>query len=160
YDYLTTDSFTYEGRNISWSADGKKLAYFARTGKRRSLFIVDANSGHRIKRLGLKIDQAGSPAFSPDGSTVLFTGDVNGQPDIFQINAKTGQIKNMTEDLLYEKTPIWSPDGKYIYYSTRIHSRDQIMRMLASNPKQIEQLTFSDYNSTSPIYDPKTNSVY
>src|SRR5262249_47973468 len=71
YDYLTTDSFTYEGRNISWSADGKRLAYFARTGKRRSLFIVDANSGHRIKRLGLKIDQAGSPAFSPDGSTIL-----------------------------------------------------------------------------------------
>jgi Tol biopolymer transport system component len=160
YDYLTTDSWSFEGRNISWSADGRRVAFFARTGKRRSLFIFDANTGDRTKKIKMKLDQAASPAMSPDGRNVLFVADLNGQPDMFEVDLETGEIRNLTNDKLYEKTPMWSPDGKTIYYTTRIHARDQIMRMEASNTKQIEQLTFSDYNSTSPVYDPETNSVY
>jgi Tol biopolymer transport system component len=160
YDYITTDSFRFEGRNISWSSDGSHIAYFARTGKRRSLFIVNARNGDRIEKVGLKIDQAASPAISPDGRTVLFVGIQNGQPDLFSLDVQSDNIKKLTNDILYEKTPMWSPDGKWIFYTSRIHSRDQIMRMDANNPQHVEQLTFSDYNSTSPYYDPQTDSIF
>ena len=63
YQYLTTDSFSFEGRNITWSANGERIAFFARTGKRRSLFVFEASTGKRIKRIDLKIDQAASPTF-------------------------------------------------------------------------------------------------
>jgi Tol biopolymer transport system component len=160
YEYLTTDSYTFEGRNISWSGNGQRLAFFARTGKRRSLFVIDTNDGDRIKKINLKIDMAASPALSPDGATVLITGLVEGKPDMFSVDVASGNVTNLTNNMLYEKTPIWSADGKYIFYTTRIHSRDQIMRMNASNKNDIEQLTFADYDSTSPYYDPRTNSVY
>jgi hypothetical protein len=34
------------------------------------------------------------------------------------------------------------------------------MKMSAANPKEVQQLTFSDYNSTSPYFDAQTNSIY
>ena len=83
----------------------------------------------------------------------------NGQDDIFEADIDSGNIINITNDDLYEKTPIWSPDGKFIYYTTRIHSIDQIMRMSSTNHKQVEQLTFSNYNSTSPAYDPQCDCL-
>src|SRR3990172_12073808 len=85
YIYLTTDSFTFEGRNLSWSANGARIAYFARTGKRRSLFVLDAADGDLVKKIKLKIDQAGSPALSPDGRRVVITGFLEGKPDLFLI---------------------------------------------------------------------------
>ena len=150
YDYLTTDSWRFEGRNIAWSYDGRFVAYFARTGKRRSLFIVDSKDGDRIEKIKVDIDQAASPTLSPDGRTVIITGFKDAQPDLFAIDVATKEYKKITNDILYEKTPRYSPDGKYIYYTSRINSRDQIMRMETANPAKIEQLTFSDYDSTSP----------
>ncbi len=160
YDYLTTDSFRFEGRNISWSSDGRYVSYFGRTGKRRSLFIVDSRDGDRLKRIKLDIDQAAAPTLSPDARTVVITGFKDGQPDLFAIDVESEKYYKLTNDILYEKTPMYSPDGKFIYYTNRINSRDQIMRLEVANPSKLEQLTFSDYNSTSPIYDPKTNRIY
>ena len=160
YEYLTTDSWYFEGRNLSWSQNGQRLAFFARTGKRRSLFVIDPNNGKRIKKVNMKIDNAASPALSPDGNSVLFTGLIEGKPDLFSLNVATGNITNLTNNMLYEKTPIWSQDGKYIYYTTRIHSRDQIMRMNASNKSDILQMTNSDYDSESPWFDAATNAIY
>ncbi len=160
YDYLTTDSWRFEGRNIAWSYDGRYIGYFGRTGKRRSLFIVDSKDGDRIEKIKVDIDQAASPTISPDGRTVIITGFKDAQPDLFAIDVATKEYKKITNDILYEKTPRYSPDGKYIYYTSRINSRDQIMRMETANPAKIEQLTFSDYDSTSPEYDPRTNRVY
>ncbi|HJZ11776.1 MAG TPA: hypothetical protein VJ521_06480, partial [Acidobacteriota bacterium] len=160
YEYLTTDSFTFEGRNLSWSANGARIAYFARTGKLRSLFVLDAADGDLVKKIKLKIDQAGSPALSPDGRRVVITGFLEGKPDLFLIDIETEAISHLTNDILYEKSPIWSKDGKWLYYTTRVRSRDQIMRMDPSNSKAVEQITSSDYDSTSPYYDAESNSIY
>jgi Tol biopolymer transport system component len=160
YDYLTTDSYTFEGRNLSWSANGQRIAFFARTGKRRSLIVIDASDGDRLKKIKLKIDQAGSPSLSPDGRHVVLTGLVNGQPDLFLIDVDSEAVKNLTNNTLYEKTPHWSSDGKWIFYTSRIHSRDQVMRMSPTNPNQVEQLTTSEYDSVSPYYDAATNSIF
>jgi len=160
YDYLTTDSYSFEGRNLSWSANGQRIAFFARTGKRRSLIVLDAQRGNRLKKIKLKIDNAGSPALSPDGKSVLITGLLNGQPDLYEIDVDTESIKNLTDNILYEKTPMWSPDGKWIFYTSRIRSRDQIMKMDVSNPSNVEQLTFSEYDSVSPYYDQATDSLF
>ncbi|MEY2793395.1 MAG: hypothetical protein RJA76_1387 [Bacteroidota bacterium] len=83
--------------------------------------------------------------WSPNGQTLAFCGERNGNYDIFTIDIKGGIEKRITETDGLDDGPDYSPDGKYIYFNSYRTGHMQIWRMLAdgSNP---EQLTF-DQNS-------------
>ena len=74
------------GRSLAWSRDGDTLAFFARDGRRHSLFLVDVLTGDVVKRLPLSLDQPVSPGFTPDGRTLLFSAFERGTRDIFSID--------------------------------------------------------------------------
>ena len=161
YDYITTDDYRFEGRNISWSSDGSRLAYFARTGKRRSLFIVDASNGKRLKKIKLKLDQAASPSISPDGKTVVITGFLNGQPDLFVVDVETGKYQARHQRSAVRK----DADVFFGRQMDLLHQSNQFARSNHADRhhrhgESSKQLTTSDYNSTSPFYDATANRVY
>ena len=53
---------------IAWAPVGDTVAYLARTGKVKSLMLVNVATGHSVKKLDLGlVDGPESPVFSPDG---------------------------------------------------------------------------------------------
>ena len=60
------------------------------------------------------------PQLSPDGSSLAYVSEENGNMDIWTIRLATGEKKNLTEDNTdYDGVPAWSPDGSSIaYFST------------------------------------------
>ncbi|MFT5596125.1 MAG: tricorn protease, partial [Flammeovirgaceae bacterium] len=54
------------------------------------------------------------PAISPDGSMIAFAY----QGDIYTVSLAGGEAKRLTIHEAYESQPIWSPDGKYIAFSS------------------------------------------
>ena len=58
------------------------------------------------------------PGFSPDDQYVVFTAYRNFEEDIFIHQLATGQTYNLTNTGVSETAPYWSPDGKYIYFSS------------------------------------------
>ena len=61
------------------------------------------------------------PVFSPDGSTIAFTGDYDGNTDVFTIPATGGVPKRVTYHPAADFAVAWTPDGKNIVFrSTRI----------------------------------------
>jgi Tol biopolymer transport system component/C-terminal processing protease CtpA/Prc len=62
--------------------------------------------------------QNGKPGFSPDGEYVIYTAKRNFEDDIFIFNLKSEKITNLTSTGVAESNPMWSGDGKYIYFST------------------------------------------
>jgi tricorn protease len=57
------------------------------------------------------------PGFSPNGEYVIFTAHRNFEEDIFVHQLASGKTINLTNTAVTETNPIWSPDGKYIYFS-------------------------------------------
>ncbi len=60
------------------------------------------------------------PAFSPDGSRVAFTGEYDGNVDVFVVPASGGVPKRLTWHPAPDRVIGWTPDGKRIIFgSTR-----------------------------------------
>ena len=58
-----------------------------------------------------------------------------------------------------ERSPRWSPDGKSIAYTTRVHGLMQVFTKPAGTPDAV-QLTKADQNCTSPFWSPDGASIY
>ncbi len=60
--------------------------------------------------------QNSAPSFSPDGEYVLFTAIRNFEQDIFVHHLKEKKTLNLTNTGVTEAGPVWSADGRYIYF--------------------------------------------
>ena len=59
-----------------------------------------------------------SPAFSPDGSLVAFTGEYDGNTDAFVVPAAGGVPKRLTWHPAADVVLGWTPDGKRVLFSS------------------------------------------
>ncbi|MCK5077370.1 MAG: PD40 domain-containing protein, partial [Calditrichia bacterium] len=58
------------------------------------------------------------PVYSPDGESVFFQTNRNGNWDIYQFNIISNELKQITTSEADEELPWVSPDGKFLYYSS------------------------------------------
>ena len=63
--------------------------------------------------------QNSDPGFSPNDEYILFTAKRNFEEDIFVYNVKQNKATNLTNTGVTETGPVWSGDGKYIYFTSQ-----------------------------------------
>ena len=160
YDNIVTEAF--DGKNdLSWSPEGDRIAFFARKENERLLFIHDALKGDEVDRISIPgIDVESSPAFSPDGKSILFSGNEGGRVDIFRYDLEARKATHVTEDDFYDSNPAWSPDGKWIVFNRRIDQYEKIFMVDASDPGRLTQLTFGESGDIQPSFSRDGKTLY
>ena len=83
--------------------------------------------------------------WSPDGQTLAYCAERDGNYDIYTIPVRGGEETRLTSAPLLDDGPDYSPDGKYIYFNSARTGTMQIWRMLSDGTQQ-EQLTTDTYN--------------
>ncbi len=79
------------------------------------LWTVDRNGGHAARLTtgtGIETD----PVFSPDGGMIAFTGEYDGNTDVFVVPATGGVPKRLTYHPGPDAAVGWTPDGKYVIF--------------------------------------------
>jgi Tol biopolymer transport system component len=63
---------------------------------------------------------ATDPVWSPDGQSVALAGfnESGSFAEIYVLDLKTGKLRQMTKNNFSDKEPVFTPDGKQIYYAT------------------------------------------
>jgi tricorn protease len=83
------------------------------------LWTVPRNGG-RAMRLTNGMGLESAPIFSPDGTTIAFTGEYDGNTDVFTVPAAGGVPYRVTYHPAPDVAVAWTPDGKRILFrSTR-----------------------------------------
>src|SRR6202162_4360456 len=138
------------------SPDGTQLAISDQSQEEhRALVYVVPLSGGTPRRI-----TKNSPSYwhgwSPDGKTLAFVGQRNGDFDIYTIPAAGGSEAEETRlktAKVLDDGPEYSPDGKYIYFNSERSGRMQIWRMRPDGSQQ-EQVTSDEYNNWFPHISP------
>ena len=91
--------------------------------------------------------------WSPDGKSLVFTGERNGKFDIYKIPTDGGQEVRLTEAPGLNDGPEYSPDGRFIYFNSSRTGAMQLWRMEPDGKGQ-EQLTDDDFNNWFPHVSP------
>ncbi len=96
------------------------------------LWRVD-RSGGRAVRLTSGIGEESHPFISPDGQWVAFTGDYDGNTDVFVMPILGGSPKRLTWHPAGSLAVGWTPDGKVMFASTR-NSYANFLRLFTIDP--------------------------
>ena len=103
----------------TWAPDSKRFAFDAYEKGRSILIVKDALRGKTVEKIRIPgIPAFSNPAWSPDGKTIVVSGLVNGQTDLYAYNLKSKKVQRLTNSRASEILATWSPDGKYLAYST------------------------------------------
>jgi TolB protein len=137
----------------AWSPDSRRIAYVSFEGNRSSIFIQTLRTGNRIQ-VSSRAGVNGAPAFSPDGRKLVVTlSDADGNLDIYTLDINTRQTKRISTHRAIDTEGSWSPDGRYIYFTSDRSGGPQIYRVSA-NGGAAERVTFEGSYNARPRLSP------
>jgi len=137
----------------AWSPDSRRLAYVSFEGNKSSIFIQTLRTGNRIQvssRPGIN----GAPAFSPDGRKLVLTlGGLDGNLDIHVLDINSRKAQRITSHRAIDTEGSWSPDGRFVYFTSDRAGGPQIYRVSA-NGGTPERITFEGSYNARPRFSP------
>jgi Tol biopolymer transport system component/DNA-binding winged helix-turn-helix (wHTH) protein len=109
--------FWYFGR-LSWSPDGKLLAFSDRTASNGPtsilLLSLDTLAARRLTSPGIPGDY--NPVFSPDGKTLAFNRGSQGVTSIYTLPVAGGEERRLITGSQFGWGLAWTPDGRNIVF--------------------------------------------
>lgn len=146
-DFVRTTDLTKISQmsQLAISPDESRAVYVLRTTEK------DGDNGYRyvnqIWMMNLEKDAtpvqltrhdrgASQPAWHPDSEHIVFTRSVNGTSQLFVMNTRGGEARQMTDLKNGASSPAWSPDGNQILFSSSYSHADLLaMDAFADGPE-------------------------
>ena len=121
----------------SWSPDGQSILYVSDRDKEKdngdSLWLLDFSTGEK-KKFDVDLHNISDHVWSPDGKWIAVNnGNAGGSwsPQCWIVSSAGGEarlVEAMDAERYWNWTPSWSPDGKFLVYSS-MPALEQIAQM-------------------------------
>jgi Tol biopolymer transport system component len=130
-----------------------------------TLVISDQSQGDRKSRIYTLPMAGGTPkritedgpsywhGWSPDGKTLAYCAEREGEFDIYTVAAGGGPERRLTTAKSLDDGPNYSPDGQWIYFNSDRGGQMQIWRMRVDGGEQT-QVTNDEFNNWFPHPSP------
>ena len=89
-------------------------------------------AGGRATRLTTGVGIESAPIFSPDGSTIAFTGEYDGDIDVFTVPASGGIPHRVTWHPGADSAVAWSPDGKRLVFRSAREANSRYTQLFST----------------------------
>jgi Tol biopolymer transport system component len=146
--------------DLAWSPDNTRIAYVAGG----DIYVMNADGTNQVKLTENGGASDSSPAWSPDGSKIVFSSTRSGIPSqLYTMNANGSGVTKLTA--LGGGHPDWSPDGTHIVYANYESGRGvNTISTLRLSDREITNLTNypTDYvggADTEPRWSPDGRQI-
>jgi TolB protein len=150
---LSTGPLNHCNNDHGISPDGRMMAISNQTDEDNVSRVYVLPAGGGTPKLITKNGPSYWHGWSPDGKTLAFTGERDGNFDIYTIPAEGGAETRLTTAAGLDDGADYSPDGAYIYFNSERTGHMQIWRMKADGSDQ-EQFVADDSNDWFPHISP------
>jgi len=154
-EMLNTGVANHNNNDHVISFDGKRLGISSQRngmpGGGSTVYVLPIGGGEPT----LVTDSTPSylHGWSPDGQSLVFTGQRNGEFDIYRVPAAGGPEVRLTSAPGLDDGPEYTPDGRYIYFNSNRTGTMQVWRMQADGSRQ-EAVTTGDFQDWFPHISP------
>jgi Tol biopolymer transport system component len=154
-----------DGTTPAWSPDGRKVVFARQTappgeGSQRLLFVFDDGEVQQLTQPNddFHVSEHSDPAWSPDGSRIVFNDWALSNPPVRSIAADGGDPRVLHE---YGFEPAWSPDGSTIAFARFLRLCQGALWVMAPDGAAPRQLLRSDLDCymNDPSYAPDGASI-
>ena len=139
-----------------WSPDGDAIAFVRNVDGNRDIYLLlpedddDWRGPVKAEPLITSPEADHSPAWAPDGDTLVYVSERDGNPEIYVIETDDDNPPlRLTTNEAEDSQPVWSPDGKRIAFVSDLHGEGEIFAMDADGSNQ-QRLTHNDTRDHSP----------
>ena len=118
------------------------------------LWMVPKEGGTAIK-LSSPPGVESFPKFSPDGTTIAYTGNYDGNPDVYVVPVSGGVPTRLTYHGLPDRVVDWTPDGKQVLFASgRESGRERFNQFYTispiGGPAEKLPLAYAEFGSYAP----------
>ena len=115
------DALRFLDSSGAWHPDGSVIAVVVYAEGRNRIQLYDPEDGSRDQTIEVPstIGEIRNPAFSPDGTQIVFSGQVGGVTDLFLMDVEgDAEPVRLTDDRYGQLQPVFSPDGQTVAFVT------------------------------------------
>jgi len=165
------DEYSSFESSVAWSPDSRQVAFVAFAKGRNSLIIANADNGRKAREITIPgVPAFSNPTWSPDGNTIVVTGLMDGQSDLYAYNLRTNTVRQLTNDRYADLQPSFSPDGRWIVFATdrRSIGNTPVQHVFSHNLALLNMETgavtnldfFNGANNLNPVFGADNNIIY
>ncbi len=134
----------------SVSPDGKSIAFVSDRGGTPQIYVMRSD-GSDVRRVTFEGNYNTAPCWSPTGDRIVFSGR-RGKNQIFIVKPDGSELKQLTESGNNED-PSFSPDGRYIVFSSD-RDRTKSIYIMRANGESQRRITPKDLKAFGPRWSP------
>ena len=138
----------------AWSPEGSLLLFTSwRGGNGPGIWVMSPENRKPFLVSGRKGLNT-SASYAPDGQHIVCTLSLDGNAEIYRLDARGGDPVRLTNSRAIDTSPAWSPTGREIAFTSDRSGQPQLYLMDADG-SNVRRLTFDVDYTDSPAWSPK-----
>jgi len=125
------------GMRPAWSPKGGLIAFDTCRGTSCGIHVIQPN-GQGFRQV--TNDDGGGATWAPDGNKIVYYSRADGDAEIYVVNLDGSGRKQLTNNNGNDALPVFSPDGKYIYFLSDQNGTAWAIRAMRADGSDVKTL--------------------